>query len=71
MYKRIRSIGHFGKHHNTLCLSPQILHEILHEDCFVFSWDHCKFQEKLDTMLMQNLEGQTRSIMVFSEVAYW
>ena len=37
---------------------------------FVFSWDHCKSQEKLETMLMQNLGGQTKSIMVFSEVAY-
>jgi len=27
-------------------------------------------QEKLETMLMQNLGGQTKSIMVFSEVAY-
>ena len=37
---------------------------------FVFSWGHFKSQEKLETMLMQNLEGQTKSIMVFSEVAY-
>ena len=37
---------------------------------FVFSWDHYKSQEKLETMLMQNLGGQTKSIMVFSEVAY-
>ena len=26
--------------------------------------------EKLDTMLMQNLGAETKSIMVFSEVAY-
>ena len=37
---------------------------------FVFSWDHFKSQEKLQTMLMQNLGGQTKSIMVFFEVAY-
>ena len=37
---------------------------------FVFSWGHCKSQEKLETMLMQNLGGQTQSIMVFSELAY-
>ena len=37
---------------------------------FVFSWDLCKSQEKLETMLMQNLGGQTKNIMVFSEVAY-
>ena len=34
---------------------------------FVFSWDHSKSQEKLETM--QNLGGQTKSIMVFSKVA--
>ena len=59
-------IGHFGKYHNTLSLYPQILHK----HGFVFSWDHCKSQEKLETMLMQNLGGQTKSIMVFFEVAY-
>ena len=37
---------------------------------FVFSWDYCKSQEKLETMLMQNVGGQTKSIMVFFEVAY-
>ena len=37
---------------------------------FVFSWDDCKSQEKLETMLLQNLGAQTKSIMVFSEVAY-
>ena len=37
---------------------------------FIFSRDHCKSQEKLETMLMQNLERQTKSIMVFSEVLF-
>ena len=37
---------------------------------FVFSWDHCKSQEKLETMLMQNLGEQRKSIMVFSRVVY-
>ena len=37
---------------------------------FVFSWDYCKSKEKLETMLMQNLVGQTKRIMVFSKVAY-
>ena len=32
MCKRKRSIGHFGKYHNTLCLSPQILRK----HCFQF-----------------------------------
>ena len=44
-------IGHFGKYHHTLCLSrPKFCISIV----FVFSWDHCKSQEKLETMLMQN-----------------
>ena len=30
----------------------------------------CKSQEKLETKLMQNLGGQTKSVIVFSEVAY-
>ena len=32
---------------------------------FIFSWDHCNSQEKLETMFLQNFEGQTKSIMVF------
>ena len=42
----------------------------------VFSWNHCKSQGELETTLMQDLGGggggggQTKSIMVFSEVAY-
>ena len=31
---------------------------------------HCKSQEKTKTKLMKTLEGQTKSIMVFSKVAY-
>ena len=38
---------------------------------FVFFWDHCKSQVKLETMLMQNLGGQANSIMVFSGGAYY
>ena len=59
-------IGHFRKYRNTLC-SP-LLHFCI-SIVFVFSWDRCKSQEKLETMLMQNLGEQTKSIMVFSEVA--
>ena len=35
-----------------------------------FSWDLKWSQEKTKTMVMQNLGGQTKSIMTFSEVAY-
>ena len=38
---------------------------------FFFSWDHCKSQKKLETMLTQNLGTQTKSIRVFFEVAYF
>ena len=43
----------------------------LKRSVFVFSWDQCKSHEKQETMLMQNLEGKRKSIMVFSEVAYY
>ena len=36
-----------------------------------FSRDLQWSQEKIKTMLMQNLGGQTKSIMVFSELAYF
>ena len=55
-------IGHSGKYHNVLCLSPKFCISIV----FVFSWDHFNSQEKLETILMQNSGGQTKSIMVFS-----
>ena len=67
MLSKFAVTGHFGKYHNTLCLSSKFCISVV----FVFSWDHCKSQEKLETMLMQNLGTQTKSIMVFSEVAYW
>jgi len=35
-----------------------------------FSWELQWSEEKAKTMLMQNLGGQTKSIMVFSELAY-
>ena len=63
---KCKQSGHFRKYHNTLCLSPQILHK----HCFCFSQVHGNSQEKMKTMLMQNLRRQTKSIMVFSTVAY-
>ena len=45
---------------------------ILHSHgSFVFFWDDSRSQEKLKTMVMQNLggEGEKRIIMVFSKVA--
>ena len=55
---------------NTMILfgcSPKFCISIVH----VFSWDHLKTLEKLETTLMKNLGEQPKSIMVFSEVAYW
>ena len=57
------SIGHFRKYHNTLCLSPQILHK----HCFQFLLGLTMVPRGNKTMLMQNLGGQAKSIMV---VAY-
>ena len=61
-----RTIGHFGKYHNTLYLSPKICISIVSS----FSWDLQWSREKTITKHMQNLVGQTKSIMVFSELAY-
>ena len=60
------AIGHIGKYHNPLCFALKFCISII----FVFSWDHCKSQEKLETMLIQNLGEQTKSVMVFSKMAY-
>ena len=46
-------IGNFGKYHNTLLFPRKFCINIV----FVFSWDHCKSQEKVETMLMQNVGG--------------
>ena len=35
--------------------------------CVNFSWDDRKSQAKLKTMLMQNVRGTTKSIMIFFE----
>ena len=35
---------------------------------FVFSWDDCNTLENLETMVMQNSEGETRCIMVYVKV---
>ena len=50
------AIHNFHIAHNTLCLSPNILHK----HCFKFSLDNCVSQEKLKTMLMQTFGGQTK-----------
>ena len=53
------------KYHNTLLPS-----KILHQHVSSFSWDHCKSQEKIKPMRMQNFGGQTTDIMVFLIVAH-
>ena len=40
---------------NTLCCPSKIV--------FDFSWGNCKSQEKLNTVLMQNFGGTTKSII--------
>ena len=59
-------IGHFRKDRNSFVCPSKFCISIV----FVFSSDHCKSQEKTKTMLTQNLEGQTKSIMVFSKMTY-
>ena len=60
------SMGLFGKYHNTLFVPPEFCINILSS----FSWDLQWSQEKTKTMQMRNLGGQTKSIMVFTEMAY-
>ena len=60
------NISHLEKYHNTLCLSPQILHK----HCFQFLLGLTTTPRENETMLLQNLGGQIKSIMVFSQVAY-
>jgi len=38
---------------------------------FVFSWDHCKSQGKLETTLMRGFGGRAKRIVVFSAVAFY
>ena len=58
-------MGYFRKY-KTLCLSLQILVK----RCFRFYLRSLQVPEKLETMLIQNLEGQTKSIMIFSKMTY-
>ena len=60
-------IGHFGKYHNILCLSPKFSISIVSS----FSWNLQWSQEKTKAILIQIWgEGdKQKSIMVFSEVA--
>ena len=57
---RLCSLGRSGKYDNTLCLSLQILNE----RCFLFL-----LGLRMVPVLVQNLGGQTKSIMVFSILA--
>ena len=55
----IVSIGHFGKYHNTLCLSPQILHQ------------HC-FQFLLGiTMVLGGIKNNAYSKFVWTNKEYY
>ena len=65
-FRVLINIGHFGKLIILFVCASKFCISIV----IVFSWDHCKSQEKLETMLMQNFGGKTKSIMVFSKVAY-
>ena len=60
-------IGHFGKYHNTLCLSPQSLHK----HCFCFLLGPLYVPRGTGNNAYVKFGGQTKNIMVFSEVAYY
>ena len=70
MLKGLREFGNRPLSKNTttlfVCL-PKFYISIV----FIFSWHYSKNPEKMETMLMQNFEGKTKSIIVFLKVGYW
>ena len=57
-----RSIGHFGKYHNTLCLSPHILHKL----CFQFLLGLTNGPKRIHKQCLSKIwRASTKSIMVF------
>ena len=42
--------------HNTLFVPPKFCRST----AFIFSWDHSKSQEKMETMFMQNFGGTNK-----------
>ena len=60
-------IGHSRKYHNTLCLSPQILHK--HCFQFLLGLIMAPRENKNNAYAYPYLGGQTKNIMVFSGVA--
>ena len=59
-------IGHFGKYHNTLRLSPQILHK----HCFQFLLGLTMVPIENKNNAYVKFGGQIKSIMVFSGMAH-
>ena len=57
---------HFRKYHDNLFVPPKTFCMTI---VFSFSWNDCKSQEKLKTMVMQNFGVDKKIIMVFSKVA--
>ena len=62
----VNPIGHFGKYHNNLCLSLQILHK----HCFQFLLGLTMVPRENKNNAHAKFGGTKKSIMVFSEVAY-
>ena len=59
-------LGHFGKYHNTLCLSPQMFHK----HCFQFLLGLTMVPRENKNNAHAKFGGTKKNIMVFSEVAY-
>ena len=59
-------IGHFGKYHNTLCLSPKILHK----HCFQFLLGLTMVPRKNNNNAYAKFGGTNKEYYEFSEVAY-
>ena len=59
-------IAHFGKYHNALSVSPQILHK----HCFQFLLGLTMVPRENKNNGYAKFGGQRTSIMVYSEVGY-
>ena len=55
-FRNKQSIHHFHIDHNAPCLPPKLFITIV----FDFSWDDCNTLENLETLVMQNSEGENK-----------
>ena len=60
-------VGHFKK---MLWYSLFVHQSFAYVLFFIFSCDHCKSRENMETMFVYNFDGKTKSIMILFEADY-